>query len=121
MFAAGNWARPVALSAILVSVAILPACNFAAPIGDPATSKADPALQGYWVEQVKGTKEVDLHSLKLSEDGHYYDFAVMTCEGTLEKPTKYLGRLAAGIAWLTEIDGERFVTVKLTELDDGGA
>ncbi len=98
---------------VVVSVTLLPGCLFSVPVGDPETSTVDPALIGYWVS-ADGDKSFTLYTVVPGKDGHYYDFTEIVCDGTLQKPTKYLGS-HAGIAWLAEIEGTRFVTCKISD------
>jgi hypothetical protein len=103
--------RLVARASALALLALFPACDFATPVGDPAKSKQEKELAGYWHEETSsGT--VNLLVATARKDGKSYDFEWITCEGTLAEPRKVSIGPLLGEIWLTKIEGAQFATAK---------
>src|SRR5262245_44043672 len=113
---AGNRFRVLCI--LTLALTLFPACEFATGVGDPAKSKVDKDLAGYWVDDTS-----NLHVLIATprKDGKSYDFEWISGEGSLAAPTKITLAPLAGQAWLTEIGGGRFVTAKFEKVPKDAA
>jgi hypothetical protein len=108
--------RLALLLVLCLSLTLFSACDFATGVGDPATAKVDRELEGYWFEE--SGSNVHVLVAKARKDGKTYDFEWLFCEGTLAEPTKVALSPLVGQAWLTEIEGARFVTAKFERLPE---
>jgi hypothetical protein len=115
MFRHASANRAFVLTFLGLALTLFPACDFATGVGDPAKSKIDRELEGYWVS-TEGSLAVLV--AKAQKDGKTYAFEWIIYEGSLEEPTKVTLAPLVGQAWLTEIDGARFVTTKFERLPE---
>jgi hypothetical protein len=109
-------ARSGGLLALGLSLTLFPACDFATGVGDPAKSKQDKDLAGYWVEETSTNVHVLVATAR--KDGKTYEFEWVTCEGTLADPTKASIGPLVGQLWLTEIGGARFATARFESVPE---
>jgi hypothetical protein len=114
MFRHASSNRVGVLIVLGLSLTLFPACDFATGVGDPAKAKVDRELDGYWV----ATEHLQMLVAKAQKDGKTYEFEWIVYEGTLAEPTTVTLSPLAGQAWLTEIEGVRFVTAKFERLPE---